>query len=125
MSQPNPATPDTTAAAPAVQPRQPRARRGRAPADEPEYIDYLHKDDDVDDAEIIMLNDNDEIPPSGQYFAVNGRYFILKPNVWYRVPGFLLAVINHAITDRPVQNDQLQLVGVRPQKRFPFETYRG
>lgn len=109
----------------AVQPRAPRARRGRQPAEEPEYKDWLTAKDDKEDYEIIKLNDNEEMPPTGQFFQVNGRFFILQAEIWHRVPSFLLGVIDHAISDKPVVNEQLQLVGTRSQKRFTYEVFRG
>lgn len=116
----------TQTAAPLVQANKPNPRKGRrAAAEEPEYQDWLTSKDDKDDYEIIKLNDNDEMPPTGQFFQVNGRFFILKAEMWHRVPSFLLSMIDEAITEKPVTNENNQLVGTRPQKRFTYEVFRG
>lgn len=125
MSEADTETTATTPAAATPQPRRPNARKRRDPVEEPEFTDWLTAKDDKDDYEIIKLNDNEEMPPSGQFFQVNGRFFILKAEIWHRVPSFLLGVIDHAVAEKPVIDDQLRLIGTRAQKRFTYEIFRG
>ena len=108
-----------------VAPVKPRKRRGAEPAEEPQYIDLLIATDDKDDYEIIMLNDSEEIAPVGQGFGVNGRFFNLRSNTWYRVPSWLLATIDNSIVERPIRDGNNRFVGTRPMKRFPYEKFRG
>lgn len=107
-----------------VTPVKPRKRRNAEPLDEPQYIDLLIATDDKDDYEIIMLNDGEEIPPVGQGFGVNGRFFNLRSNVWYRVPTWLLSTIDNCVLERPIRDTNNRFVGTRPQKRFPYEKFR-
>jgi hypothetical protein len=108
----------------AVKPKAP-AKRARVEREEPEYVDLLLASDDKEDYEVIQLTDSEEIPPPGQGFGVNGRQFLLRPNVWYRVPSWLLSTIDNCIVERPIRDEYNRLVGFRPMKRFPYETFRG
>lgn len=67
----------------------------------------------------IVLEDNSEIPPTGQFFSVNGRAYILRSNEEAEVPVELLSVLNDAVMEVPiVQNDQV--TGYRKRMRFPY-----
>lgn len=70
---------------------------------------------------IIRLEENPEIPPVGQFFACNGRSYMLKPGVDAVVPIELVNVLNDAVTAVPQTDpDTLQLIGMREKKRFPY-----
>lgn len=111
-------------ATPAVAPRKPRSRKP-VEVETPQYVDLLNATDDKDDYEIIRLHDNNDVAPGGQPFGVNGRFFVLRPNAWYRVPGWLLSTIDNCVTERPVQDEYLRLVGHRTAKKYPYEVFRG
>lgn len=67
----------------------------------------------------IVLEDNAEIPPTGQFFSVNGRAYILRSNEEAEVPVELLSVLNDAVMEVPiVHNDQV--TGYRKRMRFPY-----
>lgn len=67
----------------------------------------------------IVLEDNNEIPPTGQFFSVNGRSYILRPNEEAEVPVEMLSALNDAVMEVPiVQNDQV--IGYRKRMRFPY-----
>ena len=108
----------------AVKPRKPRSRRAE-PQGEPEHISLMIPTDDQEDYEIISLHDNEDIPPPGQFFGVNGRAFNLRSNTWYKVPAWLLSTVDNCVIERPVKDEHLRLVGTRQMKRFPYEVYRG
>lgn len=110
---------------PVVKPRKPRPRSAAAEPEVPEFVDLLIATDDKDDYEIIRLHDNDNVPPGGQPFGVNGRIFVLKPNVWARVPGWLLSTIDNCVADVPVKNEDDKFIGTRPMKKYPYEVFRG
>lgn len=101
--------------------------RGRARAEEavPQYFDMCLTAEEKKDTSIISLHDSEDIPPVGQAFGVNGRFFTLRPNAWYRVPTYLLATIDNAIVDRPIKDNNNRFIGTRPMKRFPYELFRG
>lgn len=120
------AKPDTNSATKVV--RQPRSQKPRSrSSNEPktgdgkvDYIDLLNATDKASDSAIIKLFQNDDIPPNGQPFGVNGRFFALKADVWYRVPAWLLSTIDNSIYEKPVTDDNNRFVGTRPQPRFPY-----
>lgn len=67
----------------------------------------------------IVLEDNAEIPPTGQFFSVNGRAYVLRPNEEAEVPVEMLSALNDAVMEVPiVQNEQV--VGYRKRMRFPY-----
>lgn len=117
---------DTNSATKVV--RQPRSQKPRSrSSNEPttgdgkvDYIDLLNATDKASDSVIIKLFQNDDIPPNGQPFGVNGRFFALKADVWYRVPAWLLSTIDNSIYEKPVTDDNNRFVGTRPQPRFPY-----
>jgi len=124
-----PTTKPTAKTATKATPKPKKAASRRSGNDENEedikYVDLLTSKDDKDDSEIIKLFQNDEIPPNGQPFGVNGRFFALKANVWYRVPGWLLSTIDNSIHEKPVTDDNNRFIGTRPQPRFPYTVHRG
>ena len=113
----------STAPVAPVKPR--RASRRVAEVETPEFEDLLIATDDPADYELIRLHTSDEIAPGCHTFGVNGRFFILRGDKWYKVPAWLLSSIDNFITERP-QRDEFDLfIGTRPMKRFPYETFRG
>jgi hypothetical protein len=70
---------------------------------------------------IISLEDNDDIPPGGQFVGVDGVGFMLQPNQEVSVPRSVCDVLDHAIKGVPVLNPQtLQVMGYRDRLRFPY-----
>jgi hypothetical protein len=67
----------------------------------------------------IVLEDNSEIPPTGQFFSVNGRPYILRPNEEAEVPVELLSSLNDAVMEVPIMQGD-QVVGYRKRMRFPY-----
>lgn len=72
----------------------------------------------------ITLSDCDEMGPTGQYFGVNGRGFVLLPNVRYTVPKYLLSAIDNAVTGKPVVARDGSLQGFRHVTRFPYSLHK-
>ena len=68
----------------------------------------------------IILEENDAIPPTGQFFGVNGTGYQIQPGKEVEIPEFLLGVIDNAVTTKPVLNDDGQVVGYRDVPRFPY-----
>ena len=72
----------------------------------------------------IILEENDAIPPGGQFFGVNGTGYQIQPGKEVEVPEFLLGVLDTAITTKPILNDDGQVVGSREVPRFPYRIIR-
>ena len=72
----------------------------------------------------IVLEENDAIPPGGQFFGVNGVGYQIQPGKPVDVPEFLLGVIDNAVASKPVFNEDGQVVGYREVPRFPYRVIR-
>lgn len=68
----------------------------------------------------IVLEDNEQIPPTGQFFGVNGVGYILRSGEPARVPNSLLNVLDTAIVSVPVVNAEKTVIGYRDRLRFPY-----
>lgn len=68
----------------------------------------------------IILEENDEIPPGGQFFGINGTGYMVKPGVPVEVPEFIVGVIETAVITKPVLDENNRVVGHREVPRFPF-----
>jgi hypothetical protein len=68
-----------------------------------------------------VLEENENIPPTGQFFSHNGRTFVLRPGDEADVPECILGVLNDAVQSVP-QIDQFtkQVIGYRNKLRFPY-----
>ena len=67
----------------------------------------------------IILEESAEIPPTGQFFGINGIGYILRPGEPADVPESLLSVLDDAVQDVPVLNGD-QVTGFRQKLRFPY-----
>lgn len=72
----------------------------------------------------IILDENDAIPPGGQFFGVNGTGYQIQPGKEVDVPEFLLDVLDNAVTTKPVMNDDGQVIGYRDVPRFSYRIVR-
>jgi len=74
----------------------------------------------------IMLEENEHIPPTGQFFGINGRGYLLKAGEEAEVPNSLIEVLNHAIQSKPVTDPATrQVIGYRDSLRFPYRKFNG
>jgi hypothetical protein len=70
---------------------------------------------------LIVMEDNTEIPPNGQFFGYNGQTYILKSGVEALVPPGLLEILNNATVTVPrIDQNTLQVVGWRDKLRYPY-----
>lgn len=68
----------------------------------------------------IVLEDNDEIPPGGQFVGVDGVGYQLQSGVELRVPRGVVEVLDAATTSVPIKNAEHQVIGYRSRLRFPY-----
>lgn len=69
----------------------------------------------------IILDDNDDIPPSGLFLGHNGTGFMLQTGVPAHVPEHLLGVLDDAIMQAPILDDRTkQVIGFRPRPRYTY-----
>jgi hypothetical protein len=80
---------------------------------------------DAKDRIWIVLDDNDEIPPGGQFIGINGVAYMLLPGIEAFVPRAICDVLDHAIKSVPVQDPiSRRIIGWKPRKRFPYSIVR-
>lgn len=72
----------------------------------------------------IMLEDNDNVPPGGQFISVDGVPYLLQPNMEADVPVNVLDVLDHAIMSVPVVDENKNVIGYRDRLRFPYRVIR-
>ena len=74
----------------------------------------------------IMLEENADIPPSGQFIGHNGNSYLLKPGYWVNVPLPLIEVLDNAVQSVPEIDPQTrQVVGYRQKLRYPYRVQPG
>jgi hypothetical protein len=72
----------------------------------------------------IMLEDNDQIPPGGQFVSADGRAFLIQAGYEVNVPYSVLDVLDHAIMSVPVKDRNDTVIGYRDRLRFPYRVIR-
>jgi hypothetical protein len=72
----------------------------------------------------IVLEDTDRIPPTGQYFGLNGKGFMLRAGEEARVPVGIVEILDNAIEAHPRLNGVGQVIGTRNRHRFPYRVVR-
>lgn len=73
----------------------------------------------------ITLEENDNIPPTGQFFGINGASFMLRPGVEVSVPAGIVDILDNAIMSVPVKDpNTLQVIGYRNKRRYPYQVSR-
>lgn len=73
----------------------------------------------------IILEENDNIPPTGQFFGLNGTGYILRAGEVAEVPTGLIDILDNAVEDVPLVDPiTKQPVGHRPKHRFAYRVVR-
>jgi hypothetical protein len=68
----------------------------------------------------IMLEDNDAIPPGGQFIQVNGKSFLILAGHEVEVPPEVVDVLDHAVMSVPIVDEMQSVIGYRDRLRFPY-----
>lgn len=72
----------------------------------------------------VILEDNDNVPPGGQFISVDGMPYLLQANMEASVPVNVLDVLDHAIMSVPVVDMDKNVIGYRDRLRFPYRVVR-
>ncbi len=67
----------------------------------------------------IILEENDNIPPSGQFFGVQGKGYVLRPGEEADVPLSIIGILNTAVMSVPVMADQICAVRLKSSAGWP------
>jgi hypothetical protein len=68
----------------------------------------------------IVLEDNDQIGPSGQFFGADGKGYMLRPGEEADVPDSILNILDTAVGSVPVTDSSQTVIGYRDRLRFPY-----
>ena len=69
----------------------------------------------------IILEENDDIPPTGLFIGHNGDSFLIRTGVPLHVPLKILAILDDAIKTVPLTDPvTMRVVGSRDRMRYPY-----
>lgn len=68
----------------------------------------------------IILEENDNIPPTGLFIGINGRSYVLRAGEECLVPLDVIAVLDDAVEDVPRVDGNSNVVDYRRKMRFPY-----
>ena len=69
----------------------------------------------------IILEENDNIPPTGQFFGINGKGYIIRPGEEVDVPAGIVDILNNAETSTALIDPRSgKIMGHRKRMRFPY-----
>jgi hypothetical protein len=93
----------------------PKAKRGRAKAPVIEAVKEAKK------KVKILVEENDDIPPTGLPIGHNGTAYVIKPGEPVEVPQFILDILDNAVMSVPVTDPATkQVVGYRERLRYSY-----
>lgn len=72
----------------------------------------------------IILEDTDRIPPTGQFFGINGQSYMIRAGEVVTVPRGIIDILENAIESHPIRDGANRMVGSRNRMRFPFRVIR-
>lgn len=74
-----------------------------------------------DDMVSIILEENDDIPPTGLFLGLNGRGYLIRPGETVTVPHGVKEILDHAVMSSPqIDPGTKQVVGYRDRMRYPY-----
>lgn len=68
----------------------------------------------------IVLEESDLIPPTGQFFGVQGKGYYLRAGEEASVPVSIIGILNTAVMSVPVMDSGQRVIGYRDRLRFPY-----
>ena len=68
----------------------------------------------------IILEENDNIPPTGLFVGENGRGYLIRPGEEVDIPTGVLEILTNAVVSVPTIDPQsLQVIGYREKMLYP------
>lgn len=75
----------------------------------------------VPDTLRIVLEENDDIPPTGLFLGINGKGFMVKPGEPVDLPKYLIEILDHAVMSSPqIDPSTKQVIGYRERMKYPY-----
>lgn len=69
----------------------------------------------------IILEENDEIPPTGLFLGINGRAYLLQPGMKASVPVGIIDILDNAVMSTPkIDPATKRVVGYKERLRYPY-----
>lgn len=69
----------------------------------------------------IILEEDDNIPPTGLFVGVNGTGYLLTPGEVINVPEGVIDVLDHAVMSAPLTDPRTKrVIGSRERMRYPY-----
>ncbi len=68
----------------------------------------------------IILEENDQIGPNGQFFGADGKGYMLRPGEVAEVPDSILNILDTAVESKPIVDSGQTVIGYRDKLRFPY-----
>jgi hypothetical protein len=69
----------------------------------------------------IVLEENDNIPPTGLFVGENGRGYLIRAGEEVDVPPGVVEILTNAVTSVPTVDPQsLQVIGYREKMLYPY-----
>lgn len=68
----------------------------------------------------IVLEENDNIPPTGLFLGINGKSYMIRPGEEVDVPSEVVECLNDAVMATPKTDNNGNITDYRNRLRFPY-----